>query len=158
MRKPISDVAQIPIKLALFSLFAATTFGSTGAVGCYAENCADSAADYGPTVTADPLMAYRGHVFGNMWESSAIDDEWVPFPPRRVMHIQISDFLDGQPPIEMTAYISPSKTPNAHPSDNFTMGAGNVAIFSLVSKDGLTIENSSCSHYYVRVVVTKANR
>jgi hypothetical protein len=149
----------LAVTLTALALFALTA--TTGA-------CQDHSCDFGGinSYRVDPLDASSpalGHlVTPDYWESTPVDADWMDFPPNYGWSLNVPEWATEQRPFtEVHAYISEKPHPVCHgdgcdPKQNFTEGTGNVAEFSRASPGFIWIINSTCAHFYLRVVLRSA--
>lgn len=119
------------------------------APGCYGRNCEGGTVTYG-------LDAGQGEMVSDtQWESSPTVGEWLPFPRERTWIFNV-DSWGGRTPFFHVAYLSADPQPNvagSPQSGNDTIGAGNIALYNLVTPNHLELTNDTCSDYYVRLAV-----
>jgi hypothetical protein len=109
---------------------------------------------------ADPASPPAGQlVSADYWQTTDVDSDWLDFPPAYGWAFIVPEWRDQQRPFaELHAYVSESRHPVCHEDgcdrkQNFTEGAGNVAEFSRASPGVVWIINSTCAHFYLRVVM-----
>ena len=98
---------------------------------------------------------------GDVWQSSAIEGDWLWFPGQRT-YIISPQLRDGGPlkgPYTFQAWISADPNPYTTSGSNFAPSAGNPTEFSGVLPDGGTngfvVMNGTCSPYYLWVQATQ---
>jgi hypothetical protein len=124
----------------------ATTIGlALGAGGCFNRNCDGDFVFYGGKPDEGRLRD------PDTWETTAFDGKWLPFPHKRTWVLDTSA-LGTRPPESVIAYISAQETPNEVGS-NFTVGGGNLVIFTVAKPGTLWVTNDTCADYFIRVVV-----
>jgi hypothetical protein len=121
---------------------------------CYGNECRGDEVDFG--------SAAEGGAVGDLadpdtWESTPMDGTWFPYLHERTLHMHFPDVFGGRQPDWFIAYISADPSPNStdggHALANYTPASGNVAKFSGLFPDSITIFNDTCSDYFIRVVV-----
>jgi hypothetical protein len=131
--------------------------------GCSLKNCESSLVWLGNAPPGNPpdgtkydLPPPERHVLagGTTWESMPIDGDYLDFPGERTYIF--NPFLDGftGPYTNIIPYVSSDPQPALNNS-NFVIAAGNLAEVHGVNSGGFAIQNDSCAHYYLRVVVTR---
>jgi len=114
------------------------------APGCYGQNCEGGAESFGSEITEGQMVT------ADVWESSGQLDKWLWFPRQRAYFFNIHA-LGGRIPYETIAYLSAEEEPNR--TGHYTLGGGNVALFSGVGPNRVDVRNDTCSDYYLRLVV-----
>ena len=98
-------------------------------------------------------------MYGDIWQSSAIDGEWMSLPPQ-VTYIIYPQLPDGRPFVgpyvpaaQISAYQSPYfPDPSTNAGANFAQSAGNPTQFAGLDDGGLTgfqVMNNTCTQYYL---------
>jgi hypothetical protein len=132
---------RIPLVGSLALAQGLVVLASGGGAACTTHQCDGDFQDY-----------FGGHVVDpDTYETNAFDEPWLDYPGMRtfLIHFPI-DF--GRPPVSVEAYVATD--PNANgPGQQWAEAAGNLAEISLASSAGIFVTNSTCSAYYLRVVV-----
>lgn len=140
-----------PFALALAASTALVVATAALAGGCTARNCDGDVLTYGRSPgegsLADP----------NTWQSTPFDGRWLDFPHRRQWILDTSA-LGLRTPKAVYGYVSAFPEPNKVPSPgertgNFTLAGGDLLLFVLVKPGQLSVLNSTCADFYLRVVV-----
>lgn len=140
-----------PFAIALAASTALVVATAALAGGCTARNCDGDVLTYGRSPgegsLADP----------NTWQSTPFDGRWLDFPHRRQWILDTSA-LGSRTPKAVYGYVSAFPEPNKVPSPgertgNFTLAGGDLLLFVLVKPGQLSVLNSTCADFYLRVVV-----
>jgi hypothetical protein len=126
----------------------ATSFAS----GCYGHNCDGDVQNFGRESSQGRLLS------ADLWESNAIDGEWLPFPKQRVWVFDLTTLGNDRLPQLIVPYVSAEPDPLHTPGGNWTIAAGNLAEQSGVANGQVVIKNGTCADYYLRLVVQAAPR
>lgn len=88
-----------------------------------------------------------------LWESSPVDGTWIDYPGQRTYFFSLPPFFTPlQPPV---ALVSTNPAPN-EPGDgggNYTLAAGQLAVFGPFVNGGFLVSNQSCAEYYLYISV-----
>jgi hypothetical protein len=134
--------------MALGALWTVVMGAASIASGCYGHNCDGDLLVFGRVPGEGQL------VDANTWQSSPIDQAWLPFPKQRTWIFELRELGDRVPAVPL-AYVSAESDP-LHSAAGFTLGAGNIAELSGAEKGRLVVHNGTCADYYLRVVVEAA--
>jgi hypothetical protein len=101
-------------------------------------------------------------IYGDAWQSGAIDGPWLWFPGQRTYTISPQPADGGTPlpgPYEFVMYLSVDPNPWTTAGSNFAPSAGNPTEFGGLpdgGMDGFQVTNDSCSPYYLWLQATPA--
>ena len=113
-------------------------------LGCQGDECA-----------GDEIVYEGGRMVSDReWESSAMDEPWVEFAPRRLVHFPIAAF-SNRTIADITPYVSYVPQPNISgdggvKSSNFSVAVGDMANL-YISRGSIEVLNNTCTHLYLRV-------
>jgi hypothetical protein len=138
----------VTVLASILTLLAATT------PGCFGHECEGD-------VVATPYGEGfgEGHFLDDAsWESAPLAAKWMSLPGGRTWKFLIPSWERARRPfVAMTAYISQAEIPNlpqcCGQADNWAMGTGFQAEFHDVAPGRFELTNSTCTDFFVRVVV-----
>lgn len=131
--------------LVLTGLWLAASAAVLALPACYGRNC-------DPSVTTFGRQTGEGRLLDtDTWESNPVDGRWLPFPGNRAWVFDLRELGNRVPQI-VIPYLSASVDP-LRENQNFTVGGGNIAVISGATNGFVTITNSSCADYFLRLVV-----
>jgi hypothetical protein len=131
--------------LAFGALWLSISGAALLAPGCYGRNCEGGVEVFG-------VDAGQGEMLSETrWQSTPFEGTWLWFPRQRLYIFDIPA-LGGRTPDVVWPYLSAAPEP-MKTGDNFTAGAGNIALLSGVGPNRVSVKNDSCSDYYLRLVV-----
>lgn len=132
--------------LVLAALWASVTGGLAALAGCYGNICDPSFVRYGRAAGEGRLLDE------DTWESNPVEGTWLAFPRQRVYEFDLSALGDRTPQL-IVPYISAEPNGASH-----TIGAGNLAELSSVTRARATVKNGTCADYYLRLVAVAPPR
>jgi|CZKU01.1.fsa_nt_gi hypothetical protein len=117
------------------------------APGCTTHECDTTSYDYFGGTMIDP----------NTYETSALNEPWIPYPGNVTVNIHFPKNVYRQP-IAILGQVGTSATPNGGidfmGGDNLSMAAGQLAEEFFIGPTGFSVNNASCAPYFARFVVT----
>ncbi len=112
--------------------------------GCTTHPCDSSSVDSGAVGTS-----FRNGT-EMVWESSPASGPWLTFAGNATLNLAFPQPFGGDP-TELLAWVATDPgTPDASPG-NSTSASGQLAEFTHFSSTGLTVLNSTCQTYYLRL-------
>lgn len=129
--------------LTLGALWAVASGAVFALPSCYGRACDFSVYNYG----AEPGQGRM--IDENTWESTSFNSKWIFFPGNRTVFFDVPQ-LGRRVPFDVRPFVSGAEEPA---TTNFTAGSGNLAVISGIGENRVAVNNSSCSDYYLRVVI-----
>ena len=118
-----------------------TAPASAALAGCFADDCRYAREDFPPETGR--------FIDADTWESTPMNGTWHDFPGQK--ELVFFPPFGGRDVAYFETLLSVS--PNPYQDGNLvTEGAGNVALYRSFYLDRFSVNNGTCSQYYIRVV------
>lgn len=114
---------------------------ASAAAGCFTHQCDPSSSDYyGGRITADKGIA--------MFETTDISDNWLDYPGNATIRVHFPMDVGDQVSWPPMGYVGISRHPNSDQESNLVEAVGSLAEYSHLDRQGFTVTNATCAHYF----------